>query len=76
MACLNAIAYLSKFGYTEEQVYMILSCAPVNGKISGVVDYPNAMVTLEIPTEIFDFDISPESKDRTKQKFKQLPMCP
>jgi formamidase len=29
MACLNAINYLKKFGYTGEQAYMLLGCAPV-----------------------------------------------
>ena len=41
-ACLNAIEYLKKFGYTGEQAYMILGTAPVEGHISGVVDIPNA----------------------------------
>jgi len=59
MACLNAINYLKKFGYTGEQVYAILGTAPVEGRISGVVDIPNACATLAIPTEIFSFDITP-----------------
>ena len=60
-ACLNAIAYLTKFGYTGEQVYAILGTAPVEGRISGVVDIPNACATLAVPTEIFSFDIKPNS---------------
>jgi formamidase len=59
MACLNAIEYLKKFGYTGAQAYAILGTAPVEGRISGVVDIPNACATLAIPTEIFDFDITP-----------------
>jgi formamidase len=58
-ACLNAIEYLKKFGYTGEQAYVILGTAPVEGRISGIVDIPNACCTLAIPTEIFDFDIRP-----------------
>ncbi|MCX4189465.1 formamidase [Methylophaga sp. OBS3] len=58
-ACLNAIEYLKKFGYTGEQALSILGTAPVQGHISGVVDIPNACATLWIPTEIFDFDINP-----------------
>ena len=58
-ACLNAIEYLTKFGYSRGQAYSILGTAPVEGKISGVVDVPNACATLFLPTEIFDFDISP-----------------
>lgn len=58
-ACLNAIEYLKKFGYSGAQAYSILGTAPVQGHISGVVDVPNACATLWLPTEIFDFDIQP-----------------
>ncbi|MYV97653.1 formamidase [Streptomyces sp. SID3343] len=60
-ACLNAITYLTKFGYTAEQAYLILGAAPIEGRFSGVVDIPNACATLYIPTEIFDFDIRPSA---------------
>ncbi|KAI6695130.1 hypothetical protein NL676_022840 [Syzygium grande] len=53
-AVLNAIDYLSKFGYSEEQMYLLLSCCPCEGRISGIVDSPNAVATLAIPTSIFD----------------------
>ena len=58
-ACLNAIEYLKKFGYSGAQAYSILGTAPVQGHISGVVDVPNACATLWLPTQIFDFDINP-----------------
>jgi len=58
-ACLNAIEYMKKFGYTGEQAYAILGTAPVEGRISGIVDIPNACATLWLPTEIFNFDIKP-----------------
>ncbi len=58
-ACLNAIEYLKKFGFTGEQAYLLLSCAPVEGRISGIVDVPNACCTLALPTAIFDKDILP-----------------
>jgi formamidase len=54
-ACLNAIEYLKKFGYTGAQAYAILGTAPVQGHISGVVDIPNACATLWLPTDIFEF---------------------
>jgi formamidase len=60
-ACLNAIAYFTKFGYTGEQVYAILGTAPVEGRISGIVDIPNACATLAVPTEIFKFDVKPNA---------------
>lgn len=60
-ACLNAIEYLKKFGYTGEQAYAILGTAPVEGHISGIVDIPNACATLYVPSEIFSFDILPNA---------------
>ncbi|KAG6663117.1 formamidase-like isoform X1 [Carya illinoinensis] len=61
-AVLNAIDYLSKFGSSKEQVYLLLSCCPCEGRISGIVDSPNACATLAIPTAIFDQDIRPKNK--------------
>jgi formamidase len=58
-ACLNAIEYLKKFGYTGEQAYLLLGSAPIEGRISGIVDIPNACCSLYLPTAIFDFDIRP-----------------
>jgi Acetamidase/Formamidase family len=36
------------------QVYLLLSCCPAEGRISGIVDAPNACATLAIPLVIFD----------------------
>lgn len=36
------------------QVYLLLSCCPCEGRISGIVDSPNAVATLAVPTAIFD----------------------
>jgi formamidase len=60
-ACLNAIEYMKKFGYSGAQAYSILGTAPVQGHISGVVDIPNSCATLWLPTEIFAFDINPNA---------------
>lgn len=65
-ACLNAIEYLKKFGYSGEQAYLLLSCAPSEGRISGIVDIPNACATLAVPMEIFEFDILPSSSGPRK----------
>jgi formamidase len=65
-ACLNAIEYMTKFGYSRAQAYSILGTAPVQGHISGVVDIPNACATLWLPTQIFDFDINPNAAGPTK----------
>ena len=77
-ACLAAIEYLKKFGYSGEQAYSILGTAPVQGHISGVVDVPNACATLWIPTEIFDFDINPGMAGPTKflDGSVKLPVAP
>ncbi|MEC5398102.1 formamidase [Uliginosibacterium sp. H1] len=65
-ACLNAIEYLKKFGYSGAQAYSILGTAPVQGHISGVVDIPNACATLWLPTDIFEFDINPTAAGPVK----------
>ena len=64
-ACLNAIEYLKKFGYTGEQAYLLLGSAPIEGRISGIVDIPNACCSLYLPTAIFDFDIRPTKEGPT-----------
>ncbi len=58
-ACLHAIDYLTKFGYSPEQAYLILGAAPIEGRFSGVVDIPNACATVYLPTAIFDFPVTP-----------------
>ncbi|KAI1959846.1 hypothetical protein LOZ58_004211 [Ophidiomyces ophidiicola] len=59
--CLRCIEYLRRYGYSDYQVYLLLSCAPVQGHIAGLVDIPNACTTLGLPMDIFDFDIRPET---------------
>jgi formamidase len=58
-ACLNAIEYLKKFGFTGEQAYLLLSSCPCEGRVSGIVDIPNACCTLALPTSIFEKNILP-----------------
>jgi len=66
-ACLNAVEYLKKFGYSGEQAYLLLGSAPIEGRVSGVVDIPNACCSLYLPTEIFDFDIKPTAAGPSSQ---------
>jgi formamidase len=77
-ACLNAIEYLTKFGYSRAQAYAILGTAPCQGHISGVVDIPNACATLWLPTDIFDFDVMPSAAGPTKHVMSavDMPMSP
>jgi len=71
-ACLNAIEYLKKFGYTGEQAYFIIGTAPVEGRVSAVVDIPNACCSLYLPTAIFDFDVRPNADGPTRQDRGQV----
>lgn len=76
-AVLNCIDYLHKFGYTKQQIYLLLSCAPCEGRISGIVDVPNACATLALPTAIFDKDIRPKKAGAgiRLEHYKQVPMA-
>lgn len=58
-ACLHAIDYLTKFGYSPEQAYLLLGAAPIEGRFSGVVDIPNSCATVYLPTAMFNFDVTP-----------------
>jgi formamidase len=48
-----------------ERVSTHLNIAPVEGRISGIVDIPNVCATVYLPTEIFAFDISPTAEGPT-----------
>jgi hypothetical protein len=37
---IGCIEYLRRFGYSDYQVYLLLSCAPVQGHVAGIVDIP------------------------------------
>jgi formamidase len=65
-ACLHAIDYLQKFGYSDIQAYMVLGPAPIEGRLSGVVDIPNSCSTGYLPTEIFDFNVRPGKDGPTR----------
>ena len=65
--CLRVIEYLTRFGYSPEQVYLLLSCAPIQGHVASIVDAPNACTTIGLPMDIFDFDISPRGPVRKMQ---------
>ncbi|OHX00260.1 formamidase [Colletotrichum incanum] len=56
---LRVIEYLRRFGYSDYQAYLLMSCAPIQGHVAGIVDIPNACTTIGLPMDIFDFDISP-----------------
>jgi formamidase len=58
-ACLKAIDYLANFGFTGPQAYMLLTAAPIEGRIGGIVDVPNCSATVSLPVDIFEQDIVP-----------------
>jgi formamidase len=58
-ACLKAIDYLMQHGFTGPQAYMLLTAAPVEGRIGGIVDVPNCSATVSLPLAIFEKNIAP-----------------
>ncbi|KAI1491728.1 formamidase [Biscogniauxia mediterranea] len=62
---LRCIEYLRRFGYSDYQSYLLMSCAPIQGHIAGIVDIPNACTTMGLPMDIFDFDISPSGPGKS-----------
>lgn len=77
-AVLNCIYYFTRFGYKPEQIYLLLSCCPCEGRISGIVDIPNACATLAVPTAIFEMDVRPkvsELQPNVRVMQVSLPQC-
>jgi hypothetical protein len=37
-SCLRVIEYLRRFGYSDYQIYLMLSCIPIEGHVAGIVD--------------------------------------
>lgn len=68
-ACLAAIDYLTHFGFTGSQAYMLLTVAPCEGRIGGIVDIPNCAATVALPTSIFDQDILPKGALNEQARF-------
>ncbi|KAI0879837.1 formamidase [Annulohypoxylon maeteangense] len=63
---LRCIEYLRRFGYNDYQIYLLLSSAPVQGHVAGIVDIPNACTTLGLPVDIFDFDVLPSGPAKVR----------
>lgn len=51
---------------SPEQAYLLLGSAPIEGRLSGVVDIPNSCATVYIPTAIFDFPVAPSKSGPTR----------
>ena len=57
---IDAFPHMSSRGpWTFEQAYLFLGAAPIEGRIGGLVDIPNAAASVSIPLSIFDRNILP-----------------
>lgn len=45
---LRCIEYLRRYGYDDYQIYLLLSCAPVQGHVAGIVDVSIAITPLDV----------------------------
>lgn len=61
MACRHAIRYLERFGYSGEQAYTLLAAAPMQGRLSCMLEHPNVCTTVALPRAIFEFDLMPDA---------------
>ncbi|CAN5735747.1 acetamidase/formamidase family protein [soil metagenome] len=71
-ACRHAIEHVKRFGYSGEQAYILLAAAPVEGRISCMLEHPNVCCTVALPTAIFDFEIGPESEEMRSESRGEL----
>lgn len=71
----GCIEYLRRFGYSDYQSYLLMSCAPIQGHVAGIVDIPNACTTMGLPMDIFDFDISPSASAAAVREKLDMGSC-
>ena len=69
-ACLNAIEYLTKFGYSRAQAYAILGRRRCKATSPASSISPTPAPRLWLPTDIFAFDVMPERgrPDQARQR--------
>jgi len=60
-AAFSVIDYLMQFGFTREQVYVLLAVAPVESRVVATANKPNLIVSIGVPLGIFDMDIRPSA---------------
>jgi len=46
-SCLRVIEYLKRYGYSDYQIYLMLSCIPIEGHVAGIVDVCNETSMLQ-----------------------------
>ena len=59
-----AMEYLQRFGYSREQAYMLMACAPIECRLLATPNIPNANVSVSLPLDVFDTDIHPSETMR------------
>lgn len=56
-----AMEYLQRFGYSHEQAYILMACAPIECRLLATPNIPTANVSVALPLDIFDVDIRPST---------------
>lgn len=62
----HATDHLTEFGYSPEQACMTPCAAPIEGRLSGVVDIPGFWSRICIPTAVFDVGVRPSAQGPTR----------
>lgn len=58
-AASSAMEYLQRFGYSHEQAYILMACAPIECRLLATPNIPTANISVALPLDIFDVDIHP-----------------
>lgn len=53
---LRCVEYLRRYGYSDYQIYLLLSCAPVQGHIAGIVDVSGSSLFPPPTLDYYDAD--------------------
>lgn len=56
-----AMKYLQRFGYSHEQAYILMACAPIECRLLATPNIPTANVSVALPLSIFNADLRPSS---------------
>lgn len=67
-ACRHAIRHLQRFGYSGEQAYVLLAAAPIQGRISCMLEHPNVCCTVAVPTAMFEAEVGPAAEPTEQPK--------
>ena len=54
-SCLRIFEYLRRYGYSDYQIYLLLSCAPIQGHVAGIVDVCHLLSPSPASQRLTDF---------------------